>query len=418
MDPLRRWRSLLAATLVTAICALPGTVGAQTGLTHNNVVTALYPYRYVAYWHTSDGHRGTLGAAEGVSSSNGQLYRFVFWIGARKVRAFNLYAARITDATPDAITVMTSDVRGGQRAYIVFRWNGSTLVSSRPLPTQYAIGGTSGSGAGTGGGSNSSSGSGTSATVSQPGYLGIEMTDAPSDWTVQGCEVVHVYPGTPAALMGLVGSEDRTDPVGDVIYSVVARGATYWTPTCAALSNVLASSSPGETIQVAYYHRVVDLLSASWEAEEGVATLATQPCPSPLTGSITPSLLGNRIDLTVKIVGPNGSTSPQTVILDTGGVHTSFPDAMLRSLGFSPYWSMSTGGIVSGASETTYLYHIPAADFLVLDNGLYEPVASGTLEVWGLTNSSDEAFGPDILKLGDSFSNNGSTWTLTLACPR
>ncbi len=407
---MRKLQGLLAGVVLAASFAIPGIAGAQAGLTHQQVVAQLAPYRYVSYWHTSDGHRGTLGAAEGVSPSNSHLYRFVFWIGSHRVRAFTLYAARITRAAPNAVTIMTTDVVGKPRAYLVFRWNGSEIVPYA-LPWQRALGPTTSSN----GGGNSSP---VNITPSQPGYLGVETTDAPSDWTVQGCEVLHVYPGTPAAMMGLVGSEDRTDPVGDVIYSLGINGTVYYTPNCTALTHALSKTAPGDAIQIDYYHRDVSLLSATWENRIGVATLTTQPCPPALTGAITSSLTGNRIDLTVKVVGPTGSTSPQTVILDTGGVHTSFPDAVLRGLGFSPYGTTSTGGAVSGAYETTYLYRIPATDFLVLDNGLYVPIATGTITVWGFTNSTDKAFGPDILKLGDSFSNNGSYWTLTLACPR
>ncbi len=142
---MRKWGLPLAGSLLAAVCLAPGTAGAQATLTHSRVLAALNPYRYVTYMHTTDGHGGTLGAAEGVSPSNDQLYRFVFWISTREVRTFNFYAARITDAAPDAITVWTGDVGlDGQQAYIVFRWTGSALVASRPLPAQGALlGGTS-----------------------------------------------------------------------------------------------------------------------------------------------------------------------------------------------------------------------------------------------------------------------------------
>jgi hypothetical protein len=50
---------------------------------------------------------------------------------------------------------------------------------------------------------------GTTAAASpypRPGFLGITATDLPTDWMVQGCEVVQVLSGAPAAAAGLVGS--------------------------------------------------------------------------------------------------------------------------------------------------------------------------------------------------------------------
>ncbi len=134
-----------------------------------------------------------------------------------------------------------------------------------------------------------------------PGYFGATYQDRPSDWTLTGCELLNVSPGSPAAVAGLVGAKNRTDPVGDVIYAVVVNGTPQPVPNCVVWGNVLARSVAGETLSLSYYHRVVDLFIGHWEAEQTSVTLTAGPCPPPLSGTLTGADTGNRVPLTVHL---------------------------------------------------------------------------------------------------------------------
>ena len=254
-----------------------------------------------------------------------------------------------------------------------------------------------------------------------PGYLGINMTDAPSDWTVQGCEVVHAVPGSPAANAGMVGSQDRTDPVGDVITGITVNGSTVQVPDCSALHNTLADTRPGDQATIYYQHRAVSLLLGEWKPEQVMLYLAQPPCPPAITGEMTSSATGNRIPLQIDLVGPSQTVS-FNAILDTGAAQTVFPDSVLRQAGFTPFTSSSIGGVVPGAEAPANAYKVPANDIEVFDNGddEYVPLGYGTLLVWGVTGSGasvDSLIGPDVLRLGASLSTQGSSWTLTPPCP-
>lgn len=257
------------------------------------------------------------------------------------------------------------------------------------------------------------------------GTLGAVVTDPPADWTVQGCEVVTASPGGAVATAGLIGRTQRTDPVGDVITAITdaTDAQTTWPiPDCTALQAAMAKTRVGDGLTIAFAHRQVTwyLLGGSWRPRAGGATLAAAPsatCPAPLTGSITPGLAGNRIALQVNLSGPTGTRSGMGVILDTGGVQTTFPDAVLRSLGFTPF-PLAAGirGVVPGAAGSAYLYHMPGSALTVDDGGRAVPVATGTLSVWGIVGGADSALGPDILKHGAQFSSANGRWTLTPPC--
>jgi len=100
----------------------------------------------------------------------------------------------------------------------------------------------------------------------QPGTLGVQMQDAPPGYSVHGCEVMHVIPGSAAASAGMVGANDRTDPVGDVIFGLNVGGQNVPIPNCAALTASLQQTIPGMQVSISYDHRVVDFLIGSWHA--------------------------------------------------------------------------------------------------------------------------------------------------------
>lgn len=257
------------------------------------------------------------------------------------------------------------------------------------------------------------------------GSLGATLAAVPADWTVRGCEVVTAAPGGAAWRAGLIGRTQRTDPVGDVITALTDAtdaGARWSVPDCAALHAAMARTRVGDTLTIAYEHRHVPwyLLGASWVPRSGSATLASGPtatCPAPLTGTITPGAAGRRIALRVNVSGPNGTRAGVPVMLDTGGVDTTFPDAFLRGLGYHPS-SRATGisGIVPGASGTAYLYRLPGSALTVSDGGRSVPVATGTLTVWGIVHGTDYALGPDILQHGAHLSVVRGGWSLTPPC--
>jgi hypothetical protein len=255
----------------------------------------------------------------------------------------------------------------------------------------------------------------TRSAPSVPGYFGATYQDAPADWTVSGCELLDVSPGSPAALAGLVGAVNRFDPVGDVIYEAVVRGVPRPIPNCTVLSTVLAETTPGETLPLSYYHRVVDLFFGHWQARSTTVTLTAAPCPPPLSGRMTGPWSGNRIALTVRVVGPAG-TRTMTAIFDTGGVQPTFPDAVLRQVGYQPQGETFVGGVVPGAWTNSYVYQIPGQALQVLDNGRFVPLATGSLQVMGVPQLGFVFIGPSILRQGASIATAGATWTLQPPC--
>ncbi len=112
-----------------------------------------------------------------------------------------------------------------------------------------------------------------------PGYLGVEVTSTPQDWTVQGCQVYTVLAGSPASTTALVGQTQRTDPVGDVI-TQISDTTKNWGPltvsNCSQLQQDMSNTSPGDQVTLGYYHRVVFILG-HWEAESASVTLGVWP---------------------------------------------------------------------------------------------------------------------------------------------
>lgn len=246
-------------------------------------------------------------------------------------------------------------------------------------------------------------------------YLGIIPAPVPSDWSVSsGCQVEHVIPGTPASQAGLIGAQDRIDPVGDVIDQVNGQQIS----SCSALKNFLATASSGEQVNIHYWYRKVFLILASWVSKNATAILGSplSGCPAPIGGDITGAFAGNRIPLSVRVVGPNGS-QVVSVILDTGADITTLPDSVLRAVGFTADGVSSAMGIVPGASETVYTYSINGASLQINDHGQWVPLAKGTLQIdGGPSTSLNSLIGPDVLKHGASLTTNGSQWSLSPPC--
>lgn len=265
----------------------------------------------------------------------------------------------------------------------------------------------------------------TAVHAAPPGYFGAQVEDAPPSFGVQGCEVDVAAPGSPAAAVGLVGKRQRTDPVGDVITAITdaTDGGAVWPVTdCAAFDAAMSQTRVGDRLTVAYYYRQVIWyeLSGRWVLESGSTTLIAAPgsnCPAAITGAITPAVAGNRIQLTVNLSGPAGIRTDLGVILDTGGVETTFPQVLLSALGYHPFLPLFFTGTVPGAIGTGGLYHVPASALTVDEGGRYVPLATGELTVWGMANGSDYALGPDILKQGARFTTTGTRWSLTPPCP-
>jgi hypothetical protein len=155
------------------------------------------------------------------------------------------------------------------------------------------------------------------------------------------------------------------------------------------------------------------------DACTALATASTAgPCPPPITGEISGA--GNRIPLTVEIVNPaSGDTVGENAILDTGGIDEVFPDDDLRNLGFSPSGTETES--LAGWSGTANVYTLPAEALRVLDAGMYVPIATGTLTVYGVPGAALSGLSPivglNVLQQGAKLSSSGSQWSLTPACP-
>ncbi len=259
-----------------------------------------------------------------------------------------------------------------------------------------------------------------------PGVLGVDVRNTDADWTVQGCMVTEAIPGGTASAMGLIGSQQRTDPVGDVITAIrdVTDANRQWTiPNCAALAQAMAWTRPGDRVVISYDYRQVVwyALNGTWIPKSATGTLGSSgssaACPAPITGTITSPANGSRINLTITLVGPKNTRSGIQVMLDTGGVEDYFPNALLRDLGFVPFQTATTEGIVPGASTTAYLYHIPGNALEIRDQGRQVPLANGTLTVMGIVGGQMYGLGPDILTHGSDLSTVGDQWTLVPPCP-
>ncbi len=402
---LARLSLALCLACFMAVYTIPNVSAANSGLTRSEVVSAFGSYSVQSIRTIPDGHGGALTVAEGTSNAISQLSWFMVWHGTARVASFRLYDTTIANYSRDRVTLRIGDIPNGGRTsygYFSLSWNGKRLVFSRPLPKQAPLGG---------GGSSSPS---SPPQSTGPGFLGVQTANPPSDWSVTGCEVMHTIPGTPAATAGLIGANDRVDPVGDVIYALGVNGIYMPVSDCAAFTSDLSITQPGQSIDVYYYHRDVTLFVGSWQAVQVSVTLAPQPCPAPITGQITST--GNRIDLTAELQGTFGQSQAFTAMFDTGGDVSYFPNSLLQQLGFAPTSTTVSTGVIPGASTTAFLYSIPGSDLLVEDNGQFVPLAQGEITVEGIPGLGFSGISSDVLKHGVAFSTAGGYWSLTPAC--
>ena len=259
-------------------------------------------------------------------------------------------------------------------------------------------------------------GSNTTSTVT-PGYLGVDFQSFNEDGT-QGCKLTTVLPNSPASSGGLTA--------GDVLQAATVQrtlqvGTAMGTPipirNCNDLTPALYQDGPGANVVFTFVHQVGILFLTSWQGGSATVTLGTPPCPPPITGQISGA--GNRIPLQIELVGPSGSYQ-MNAILDTGGVNAFLLDGDLTRAGFTPVGSNSVG--LAGWSGQENVYAIPASDLRVLDQGVYVPLATGTLTVDGAPPAAFQTgigplVGPDVLQQGAALVTSGSTWTLSPACP-
>lgn len=246
-----------------------------------------------------------------------------------------------------------------------------------------------------------------SSAVVMPGYLGVDFQSFNDDGT-QGCKLTTVLPNTPAGSAGLAA--------GDVIQAATAAGTPTPVQNCNNLTQLLYQEGPGATVTFTYVHQVGILFLTSWQGGSATVTLGTPPCPLPITGQISGA--GNRIPLQIELLGPSGSYT-MNAILDTGGVNAFLPDSDLTGAGFTSTGSYQSG--LAGWTGQVNTYSIPAADLLVLDHGVYVPLATGTLTVDGVPPAAfqtgvEPLVGPDVLQQGAALATSGSTWTLSPAC--
>ena len=302
------------------------------------------------------------------------------------------------------------------------------------------------------------------------GVLGITVGNPPPTLGVQGCEVLAVQPGSAGSAAGLVGAAESPDGVGDVITGLAdaTDASATWTITdCGALQSAMAQTRIGDHVTVTYMRSQNLVFTTQWVQASGSAVLgqgatasatasatatgapatgtATAPagtatasatasgapagsgtatstataqssCPAPITGTITPVAAGSRIELPITLSGPGGDAPNLRAILDTGGVATTFPDGLLRQLGYRPYGTTENSGVVPGATAIAYLYHVPGSAITALDGGRQVALATGTLDVIGIPGGSNYTLGPDILEAGSRLSTAGSQWSLTPPC--
>lgn len=182
---------------------------------------------------------------------------------------------------------------------------------------------------------------------------------------------------------------------------------------CVVPQSLLPSGSSGVVTDSGEFHTSYGNAAC---AALAAAQNGSNACPSPFSGQISGS--ENRIPLQIEIAGPNG-TEQENAILDTGAATTVLPDSDLQTSGFT---SSGTEEItVGGWSGTVNVYSLPAADLLVLDDGRYVPLATGTLSVVGAPPATFVGgipilIGPNVLQQGAQVSTNGSTWTLAPGC--
>lgn len=254
----------------------------------------------------------------------------------------------------------------------------------------------------------------------RPGYLGIVGINPTAGFGVGGCEIVTALPGTPAATAGLVGSTQRTDPVGDTIYRLIdmTDGHADWAiPDCQALTAAMAETRPGDLVQVDYYHRHVVwyLLSGVWEPKTVDVQLGQSACPPPLTAPI----VNTRLRVTLQLTGPAG-TAVVPAIIDTGGANGWFDAGLLNRLGFAPIPGSrfnASGYLGAPPGTVGYVYRIPFP--AIDDRGRFVALGQGSTMVEGIVGLSSWEHGIGRAGIGPTqltqvtLLDSGSTWSIS-----
>lgn len=251
-----------------------------------------------------------------------------------------------------------------------------------------------------------------------PGYLGVAYRDPAPNSGVSGCEVVRA--SGPAAQAGLVGSTQRTDPVGDVISEIVDQtdGNTAWPiPSCSAFLAAMAQTRAGDVLTLSYYHRQVIwyLFSGTWKPETAQATLTASACPSPVTGRVQ----ATRIHVTLEVTGPSGSQQTPAIV-DTGGASGWFDAGWLESLGYRPVPGSryDAGGYLGApAGAVGYAFRI-AFPSIENNQGQFVPLGQGSVVVQGVVGLAADngvsraGLGPPQMAQVD-FQTDGATWSIS-----
>ena len=254
-----------------------------------------------------------------------------------------------------------------------------------------------------------------------PGYLGVQYAEPAANGGASGCEVVKA--SGPAAQAGLVGSTQRTDPLGDVISQIVDQtdgNATWPIPSCRGFLAAMAQTRPGDVLTLSYDHRHVIWyeLSGVWQPRTAEVTLTNNACPAPVTGR----LQGTRIRVTLQLTGPTGKTAQTPAIVDTGGANGWFDAGWLESLGFqpNPLSRFNASGYLGAPPGTVgYSFTIPLPS-VENSQGQFISLGTGTVRVQGIVGlTADNPTAVGHAGLGPTelaqvhFQNDGSTWSIT-----
>ena len=244
-----------------------------------------------------------------------------------------------------------------------------------------------------------------------------------------GTQAPQAHPQATVRSVSATGAVPACAPVNTATQDVICGQAgsavcgTYQTPAplFGTLTGWRCSVEVGTGAALAVYtvqHSCAGLGQAMTCRQETISQaetlLAADGCPGPIHGTIGGA--GNRIPLTVRIVGPAG-TRTFAAILDTGGVDTQLHNADMLAVGLTPTtettgsWPLASSAPVK---EWTYTTGYPE----VYDNGAWAPLGLGTTTIHGadVPAGVSPLIGPDVLKAGTALSTDGSAFTLTPPC--
>lgn len=140
-----------------------------------------------------------------------------------------------------------------------------------------------------------------------------------------------------------------------------------------------------------------------------IEALASMPPDELVNGRmpITGQIANDDLSVTLEVSGPNGVKTIQGKI-DSGTVKSTFPEAFLQSLGYTPVSSQAVLGVTG--QQTEGVYDVPDIQ-IQGNNGQWETLYDSTLQVWG-DQFNEALIGADVLQQ-DSLSVSGNTFTLS-----